>query len=275
MLQRQTASNSVVFYASAKLQAIGVRHAFSTRRGGVSPAPFDSLNLGNPSDGDRRDDQRRISQNYALLLAAMGFAGDSPLRVHQVHDCAVATVQRGQPFDSDCRADAIVSRDAARAISVRSADCVPVLISSDDGATVAAVHAGWRGIVAGVIPAAVRRMNDSPASPQSLIAAIGPCIGREAFEVGEDVLADFARVFGSAAPIERRGAGKGRVDLREAVRLQLLAAGLRPDRIDSTDRCTVTHSEEFFSHRRERGVTGRMAAVIAPRPSSQISPSTP
>jgi YfiH family protein len=275
VLLRQTASNSVVFYASAKLQAIGVRHAFSTRRGGVSPPPFDSLNLGNPSDGELRDDQRRINQNYALLLAAVGFAGSSPLRVHQVHDCAVATVRPGQPFDSDFRADAIVSRDAQRAISVRIADCVPVLLSSDDGQTVAAVHAGWRGIVAGVIPAAVRRMVDSPASAQSLIAAIGPCIGREAFEVGEDVLSDFARIFGAAAPIERRGAGKGRVDLRVAARLQLLAAGLRSDRIDSTDRCTVTHGEEFFSHRRERGVTGRMAAVIAPRPSSPTSAPTP
>jgi polyphenol oxidase len=126
------------------------------------------------------------------------------------------------------------------------------------------VHAGWRGIVAGVIAAAVRSMIASDASPDSLLAAIGPCIGREAFEIGDDVLSEFTRIFGVSAPIDRRGGGKGRADLREAARLQLLTAGLRPDRIDSTDRCTATHRDEFFSHRRDRGVTGRMAAIIAP-----------
>jgi len=261
---RRTASNGVVFYASAQFEAIGVRHAFSTRRGGVSAPPFDSLNLGNPSDGEARDDQQRIHENYARLLAASGCPGGPPLRVHQVHDCAVADVQTGQPLDPNRRADAIVSRDATRTISVRTADCVPVLLSNRDGSIVAAVHAGWRGIVAGVIPAAARRMIDSNDSPASLIAAIGPCIGREAFEVGDDVLGEFSRIFGSSAPVDRRGGGKGRADVREAARLQLLAAGLRPDRIDCTDRCTVTHGEEFFSHRRDRGITGRMAAIIAP-----------
>jgi YfiH family protein len=180
----------------------------------------------------------------------------------------VAHAQAGLRFDLDRQADAIVSDDGARAVSVRVADCVPVLLSSRDGKLVAAVHAGWRGIAANVIGAAVRRMVDSHARPQSMLAAIGPCIGREAFEVGQDVIAQFERIFGSAAPIQLREGGKGRADLREAARLQLIAAGLLPDCIDSTDRCTVTHGEEFFSHRRDRGVTGRMAAVIAARQSS-------
>jgi hypothetical protein len=263
VLVRRTGSNGVVYYASARFEAIGVPHAFSTRCGGISPAPFDSLNLGNHSGGQTRDDDRRIRRNYALLLAAAGCPALPPLQLHQVHGCAVADIRAGQAFDLDSQADAIVSRDCARTISVRTADCVPILLSSDDGRIVAAVHAGWRGIVSGVIGATISRMADSHAAPQSLIAAIGPCIGREAFEVGPEVLAAFQRVFGSAVPIERRSGDKGRADLREAARLQLIAAGLRPVCIDTTDRCTATHREEFFSHRRDRGLTGRMAAVIA------------
>jgi hypothetical protein len=99
-------------------------------------------------------------------------------------------------------------------------------------------------------------------SSAGFIAAIGPCIGPEAFEVGEEVLAQFRNVFGVNAPIHSRPDGKGTVDLRRAVHMQLLAAGLAPESIDQTDRCTWIHREEFFSHRRDQGVTGRMAAVI-------------
>jgi hypothetical protein len=93
-------------------------------------------------------------------------------------------------------------------------------------------------------------------------AAIGPCIGFGAFEVGPEVIEAFVRRFGEAAPVRRRGDGSGHIDLREAVRRQLVAAGLSPDRIDTTDRCTFRDSQEFFSHRRDNGVTGRMAAMI-------------
>jgi hypothetical protein len=265
----------VVYYASAKLEAIGVPHAFSTRCGGISPPPFDSLNLGNPANCETRDDQQRIHHNYRLLLAAAGCPTEAPLRVHQVHGCAVVDAQPELLFDPDRQADAIVSNDGARAVSIRIADCVPVLLSSGDGKLVAAVHAGWRGIVANVIGATVGRMMDSHAPPQSMVAAIGPCIGREAFEVGPEVIAEFKRIFGSTAPIELRGDGKGRADLRAAARLQLIAAGLLSDCIDSTDRCTVTHRDEFFSHRRDRGVTGRMAAVIAARHNSSKSATIP
>jgi hypothetical protein len=97
-----------------------------------------------------------------------------------------------------------------------------------------------------------------------VVAAIGPCIGFESFEVGGEVLDEFSRAFGSDAPIRRRDDGKGHVDLREALRRQLLEAGVAELRIDTTDRCTYTHVEEFFSHRRDKGITGRMAAFVAP-----------
>jgi polyphenol oxidase len=265
VLQRRGNENGLVYYSSEKLERLGVRHAFSTRIGGISPPPFDSLNLGNPNGSPVQDDYARIWSNYGRLTSSIGCGIEPPLRVHQVHGREVATVESSCEFDTDCKADALVSRDWQRVISVRTADCVPVLLCSGDGRTVAAVHAGWRGIVAGVIPAAMRRMLDvgKETSADEFVAAIGPCIGQDAFEVGPEVLAEFTSVFGSEAPIAAMQDGKGTVDLRRAARMQLLGAGLRGANVDSTDRCTVTHREEFFSHRRERGITGRMAAVIA------------
>jgi hypothetical protein len=263
VLERRIGKNGVVYYASAKFDAIGVRHAFSTRIGGTSPAPFDSLNLGNPSGCDVQDDQNRIWGNYSRLTSSIGCGGEPPLRVHQVHGREVACVEAGRGFDTGRMADALVSRDSQRVISVRTADCVPVLLCSGDGRIVAAVHAGWRGIVAGIIPAAAGQMLDGAGAAGTILAAIGPCIGSEAFEVGSEVLEAFIKLFGDAAPIARTADGKGTVDLRGAARMQLLISGLRESNIDSTDRCTVTHRDEFFSHRRERGITGRMAAVIA------------
>jgi polyphenol oxidase len=271
VLHRRLGSNGVVYYASAILEAIGVRHAFSTRIGGISPPPFDSLNLGNPNGCAIQDDYDRIWANYALLLSSIGCPTDPPLRVHQVHGNEVIEIQAGLDFDTGCKADALVSGDSRRTLSIRTADCVPILLSSDDGRVVAAVHAGWRGIVAEIIPAAIKRLNAITSKPASTYrAAIGPCIGFEAFEVGSEVLAEFEKVFGSEAPVKSLAGGKGRVDLRAAARLQLLHCGLDERSVDSTDRCTVTHQDEFFSHRRDHGITGRMAAVIAPSASEHV-----
>ncbi|HEY2573054.1 MAG TPA: peptidoglycan editing factor PgeF [Verrucomicrobiaceae bacterium] len=265
MLQAHTADNGVRFYFSPLLRSAGISHAFSTRVGGISPPPFDSLNLGNPSGCESQDDYERIWENYRLLHAAAGCAAaEKPCRVHQVHGAGVVRVRVGETFDTNAKADAIVSDDPSRVISVRVADCVPVLIATKDGRRVAAVHAGWRGVVAGVVPTAIAeivQMNERG----ELLAAIGPCIGYDAFEVGTEVLAKFRRVLGANAPCREMPGGKGRVDLREAVRRQLIAAGMSDDRIDRTDRCTHEHREEFYSHRRDAGVTGRMAAVIQAR----------
>ena len=106
--------------------------------------------------------------------------------------------------------------------------------------------------------------SEAGASPAAAVAAVGPCIGFDAFEVGPEVLEEFEKAFGPSAPVRRRADGKGHVDLRRAIHAQLLKAGLREDRIDSTDRCTFRDAGEFFSHRRDHGVTGRMAALISP-----------
>ncbi len=213
MLQRRTASNGVVFYASPLLERAGVPHAFSTRHGGISPAPFDSMNLGNPNGCDIQDDYERIWENYRLLQSAAGCGGRELCRVHQVHSAGVVRATSGALFDVHQKADAIVSEDPARVVSVRVADCVPVLVSSADGRIVAAVHAGWRGVVAGVVLSALKEMSTgSDVAEFEVIAAIGPSIGADAFEVargGHRRISTPVRP-GSARQAVRRGKGNRR-----------------------------------------------------------------
>ena len=261
MFQRNTADNGVVFYSSTMLARSGARHAFSTRIGGISPAPFDSLNLGNPSGCDSQDNYDHIWENYRLLQHAVGGAVERPCRVHQVHGAGVARVVRGEEADATTKADALVTDDRSRVLSIRVADCVPILVASVNGDRVAAIHAGWRGVIAGVAVSALLELaGDRPTT--DFFAAIGPSIGRDAFEVGPEVLAEFDRAFGANAVCRRAGREKGFVDLREALRRQLLSAGMLADRIDVSDLCTHRDKEEFYSHRRDNGVTGRMAALI-------------
>jgi polyphenol oxidase len=270
MLERSTAPGGVVVYVSPALRKAGVPHAFSTRLGGISKAPFDSMNLGNPNGCEVQDDYANIWSNYDRLLAAAGCAARELVRVHQVHGPAVARVRRGEPFDVSTKADALVGDDPRRALSVRVADCVPVLMATEDGRAVAAVHAGWRGVVAGVVTAAVEELRtiyraNAGSRGVRLLAAVGPGIGPGAFEVGPEVVAEFRRAFAPEAPVRETPDGKGRVDLREAIRRQLTESGIDEKAIDLTDRCTFRDASEFFSHRRETGVTGRMAAVISPK----------
>ncbi|HEX3358949.1 MAG TPA: peptidoglycan editing factor PgeF [Tepidisphaeraceae bacterium] len=265
MLERRTTSQGLVYYVSPLLERVGVKHAFSTRIGGVSPPPFDSMNLGNPGGCAVQDDDHHIAQNYRLLQSAIGCADHTRLWVHQVHGGNVAGAMRGETFENGIKADAIVSNDPAKLLAVRVADCVPVLIAGSDGAIVAAVHAGWRGVIAGVVTNAINKMIAAGARTESLVVAVGPGISENVFEIGPEVIDEFQRVFGSDAPTRRTADGKGRVDLQRAITIQLNRAGVLSSQIDATDRCTFRDQAEFFSHRRDRGITGRMAALIAAR----------
>ncbi len=265
MLERRVAENGVVFYASPLLENIGVGHAFGTRIGGVSEGIFASLNLGNPSGSAVVDSSDHIAENHRRLAAAARCDGKVMRKLNQVHGANVVWMN----LDASCAlapsADAIVSDDPRCMASVRVADCVPVLLATENGRLVAAVHAGWRGVVAGVVPAAVAAIKNR-ASRSDIIAAIGPCIGVENFEVGDEVVGEFRRALGEGAPVSAMTGAKAHVDLRAAIWHQLRACGVSSDRIDSTDRCTFRDRDEFFSHRRDGGVTGRMAAIIACRP---------
>lgn len=261
MLQRRQ-RDSVVFYASPLLEKVGVPHGFSTRIGGVSAVPFDSMNLGTLGKSEVQDSIENIRANNLRFRKAIGCEDRESCNVFQVHGNTVLVARAGEHFENGRQADAIVSDDAARVVSVKYADCVPILLAREDGRYVGAVHAGWRGIVGGAPSAAVAALCKlGKCAADSLIAAIGPCIGFDAFEVGSEVLARFGELFEDRATVRKVGE-KGRVDLREATRRQLIQAGVGENRIDTTDRCTFTHDEEFFSHRRDFGITGRMAAFI-------------
>jgi YfiH family protein len=258
VLIRQNATNGVVLYTSSLLGAIGVSHGFATRIGGVSKPPFDSLNLGNPP-GSTRDDDSNVAENLDRLRIAAGLGDRRRNWIRQVHGNHVA-IARDASFENGSQADAIVSDDASAYLLVRVADCVPILLSTPDGKAVAAVHAGWRGVVAEVVPAAVRSLAGLAEIPlQQIIAAIGPCITHKFFEVGPEVVTQFVALFGQSPRWADR-----HVDLPEAVATQLRSCGISNAQIDRTDRCTARDRDEFFSHRRDHGVTGRMAAVIAP-----------
>ncbi|MBN8596901.1 MAG: peptidoglycan editing factor PgeF [Planctomycetes bacterium] len=274
-------SSSEPHLAGAALRSLGVPHAFSTRRGGVSSGIFASLNFGNPSDlpRERRDPPSNIRRNLEILLEWAGIerpASKEIVQVFQVHGAKAHVVRPGGAThpDSpdpatgetrDTKADAIVTDDPARVLCVRTADCTPVLLASGDGRVVGAVHAGWRGVIAGVAAETITAMRSLGA--RDIHAVIGPCISGACFEIGPEVVREFNRVFGTHAPCRvvepDNPESKGFADLQAALRLQLLAAGLV--QIETIPLCTVGHPDLFFSHRRDNGHTGRMAAIIAPR----------
>jgi YfiH family protein len=273
MLQRIAHENGVVTYQSPRLRDLGVIHAFTTRLGGVSRGPYAALNLGPLSKDDASDFNTSIAENYRRLRRALAVEKFPRVEVKQVHGCAAWIPPRDhlvKPADAPC-ADAIVTDQAGMLLTIRVADCVPVLLASEDGKHVAAVHAGWRGVVMGVTPRAVGTFReDFGIRPAQLVAAVGPCIGVEAFEVDADVAEAFD-AFGLDDAIVSPGDAKPHIDLRQAVVLQLHRAGVPPEAIDVSERCTYRDEAEFFSHRRDvthRRLpgTGRLAAVIAAKP---------
>lgn len=227
-------------------------HGFTTRDGGVSPAPWDSLNLGD-FVGDAPD---RVAENWRRIEAAtgLGFA-----RVRQVHGARV--IRAGAPAAPTEEADAVVSLRARVAACVSVADCVPVLLADPASGAVAAIHAGWRGTLARAVAEGVRALaREAGARPERLLAAVGPSIGPCCYEVSEELAVRFRAEVG---PVVREGRTP-RLDLWAANRVILEAAGVAPDRIEVLARCTSCERENFFSHRRDSGRTGRQMAFISP-----------
>jgi len=267
VLQRVDHPNGIVTYRSPLLAQTHVPHAFSTRLGGVSPPPFDTLNLAQPTAAaptELCDSQERIRHNYEQLLAAVGCDGRTWASVDQVHGRDVVHVGATNT-EEHASADAMVTTDRRVVLSVRTADCVPVLIATCEGEVVGAAHAGWRGIAKGVVQATVAAMRGRHgADPADLIAAVGPCIGPDHYEVGTEVVDAFEGA-GLGMAVISKPTGGVHISLAVAVAAQLASAGLAEAAIDRSDCCTFRDGELFYSHRRDAGVTGRMAAVIGVR----------
>lgn len=229
-----------------------VPHGFSTRRGGVSGGAFASLNLGRQTG----DEPSHVAENHRLLAEAAGY---DPKRLatpaRQVHGATV--VRAATTAHADCDCDAVVS-PADLVLGVRTADCVPVLLWHPSSGFAAAVHAGWRGVAASIVPAAVRAMDRDAASMR---AAIGPAIGLCCYEV-DDATAGSVRAVAPRASVEATRPGHVRIDLIAGVRGQLAAAGIPEGSIEAVGGCTSCDAERFFSHRRDRGTTGRHLSFI-------------
>ncbi len=231
-----------------------VRHGFTLRSGGVSAGKRASLDLGPATDAGAD-----VHENRGRLARAVGLPAGRLVLAEQVHGTAVVRAQPGTAPE----ADALWTDSREDWIGIRTADCVPVLLCSEDGVRVAAVHSGWRGTVARIGEAAVAALARAGTPPSALRAAIGPSIGACCYEVGEDLAGRFVEAFG-AEVVRRDAEGRPRLDLRLAVRRTLAAAGVREEAIEDVPGCNACDAERFFSHRRDRGGTGRHLAFIAP-----------
>lgn len=244
-----------------------VRAVCTTRAGGVSAAPYDSLNLGDHVG----DDPAAVAANRRALAQALGVR---PVFLSQVHGRGV--VQLDAPTADGTTADGCVSAQAGMACTIMVADCLPVLFADAQGSAVAAAHAGWRGLAGeggqGILETTVAALRETLAAQgcgaSPLLAWLGPCIGPEAFEVGDEVRAAFVGHDAQAAAQFRAHApGKWLADLAGLARQRLGAMGITSVHgNDSTSAwCTVTQASRFFSHRRDslaRGGSGRLAACI-------------
>ena len=238
---------------SSLFDAHGFEHGFSTRRGGVSVGPFESLDLARTVG----DDPEAVAENTRRFERAIG--GPARLyEVSQVHGDTIVEVSDEPVLDvRTIEADGLLTRTAGAAVAVRTADCVPVLLADPKTGAVAAVHAGWRGVEARIVPLAVERLGH----PTRLLAVIGPHIRLDAFEVGPEIAERIAAVAHGEPVVEDRDP-RPHVDLARTLRAQLARAGV--ERIDDVGGCTHAEADRFFSHRRDRGNTGRhLSAIVA------------
>lgn len=220
----------------------------TTRTGGVSSGPYASLNLADHVG----DETGAVSRNREILGGALGLPSQ-PLWLQQVHGCEVA----GSADATGCAADARVSGSRGEVCAVLTADCLPVLLCDRQGSQVAAVHAGWRGLAAGVIEATVARF---AAAPGDLLAWFGPAIGPAAFEVGGEVVEAFVGPDPGVESAFRPGRpGHWFADIYALARRRLQRIGV--EQLYGGEYCTYSEPRRFYSYRRD-GVTGRTASLI-------------
>ncbi|HEX8355168.1 MAG TPA: peptidoglycan editing factor PgeF [Pyrinomonadaceae bacterium] len=249
--------------ACEPLEREGFANAFSTRGGGTSPFPEGSLNLA----GFDQDAAENILENRRRFLSAVG-VGWKLAACWQVHGSDLRVVRSAEdPRSEDERCDALATNLKGVLLGVKTADCVPVLLGDPRAGACAAVHAGWRGTLAGIVKHALARMREEfGTDPADVRAAVGPAALGCCYEVGRDVVEAFRGEFGDDdslfAPTRE---GHALVDLHEANRRQLVASGVAPERVHLLPLCTMCRPDLFFSYRRDRklhGRTGRLMSVI-------------
>jgi polyphenol oxidase len=225
--------------------------AESTRHGGVSTGHYSSLNL-----GGSQDTPENIMQNNLIFFTALGIPFETVAKAHQVHGTDIVTVTRPDRFEGF---DALVTNVSGIQLAVTVADCTPILIYDPVTGAVAAIHAGWRGTVGGIVEKTVATMQTNYGTwPSDCAGYVGTCIDECSFEVGDDV----ARHFAEAYKRWDESTGKFFVDLKAANRDQLVKSGLKSENIEVSPYSTVLHNHDYFSHRAEKGLTGRLLVTI-------------
>ena len=235
--------------------ADGVGALMTTRNGGVSAAPYRNMNLGERV----ADDPGAVAQNRARFADVIGA---EPVYLHQVHGVRVVRLDAEATLRvaATVQADASVTTQPGLACCVQVADCLPVLFAAPRGQGVAAAHAGWRGLAAGVLEATLSELCAAArCEPSQVHCWLGPCIGPRHFEVGVDVLRAFGVASAADPDFTPRAGGKWLADLASLAGRRLRAAGVAG--VHGGEWCTYAEEDRFFSYRRD-GVTGRMAAAI-------------
>jgi polyphenol oxidase len=253
-------SNGEIRYFQFESLGETLTHAIFTRRGGVSPEPWASLNLG----GTVGDDPQRVGENRRRVLSALGRDPASVFDVWQVHGVEVAIADAPRlPETPHLQADSILTNQPGVTLMMRFADCVPILLHDPVSKVVGIVHAGWMGTVHGAVLSAVETMQTHFGSRLTdILAAIGPSIGPDHYQVGSDVVIQVNRAFGKDASrlLSVRG-GAMYFDLWAANHQMLERSGVQ--KIEVAGLCTACHTDDWFSHRAEKGRTGRFGVMIA------------
>jgi YfiH family protein len=244
-------------------QAGGVICAFSTRIGGVSPKPFDTLNFSRK----REQSDANFTENFIRFAYAVGFDENKAVGINYAHSPDVYHVHMedagrgifGEPLPEFC--DGLYTDEIGLPILSFHADCVPLFFYDPKRRAVAVCHAGWRGAAAHMVQNTVDSLVAIGCKEIDILGAIGPCISVNHFEVGEDVRDIFLREYGNSV-IQTRN-HKFYVDLNKTCEQDMLSAGLKPEHITDAALCTFEEQILFYSHRRDHGKTGAMAAVIS------------
>jgi YfiH family protein len=258
--------NGLDFYQSKQLEWLpGVVHGFTTRNGGVSTAPYDSLNMSLVVG----DAPKNVLENRSR--AARALAGDEfrIMSARQCHGDSIAVATSDGPDDLG-EVDALITQEKGLLLLLLFADCVPVFLCDPIHPTVSMVHSGWKGTALNIAgKTAAKLLANFGCERDSIFASIGPCISGKQFQVDRDVIDALNEAWpgGSLSPftIENEFTSKWRADLRAIVFDQLIAAGLKPENVSVTDQCVATNSEDFFSFRRDSvggAPSGRMAGLI-------------
>ena len=269
------AENGVGLFAVPGWERFGwLWHGFSTHRGGVSRVYLpESLRDSRPELGELNlgftvaDPAENVRENRLRWIGAVTGSRETPLRtIRQIHS-GVSVVAEATAPEAIPEADGIMTNDPAILLGVMTADCIPVLVADPAHRAVAAFHAGWRGTVARIVEHGVAQMAAKFGSdPAHMVAAVGPGIGLCCYTVGGEVEALFEEQFAYAADLFLKGNETSRLDLIEANRRQLLAAGLAEDAVSVVGGCTSCQPWYFYSHRASGGHAGRMMASIGIRP---------